>query len=39
MKEKQNILLVILFYILLKKLSLSFIFALKGIPSRFGPAI
>ena len=39
MKEKENILLVILFYILLKKLSSSFIFPLKGIPSRFGPAI
>ena len=39
MKEKENILLVILFYILLKNLSLSFIIPLKGIPSRFGPAI
>ena len=29
----------ILFYILLRNLSLSFIIPLRGIPSRFGPAI
>ena len=34
----KNILFVVLFYILLKNLSLSFMISLKGIPSHFGPA-